>query len=126
MLNIRQKALLALLKSNNCDFDFSMLSAEDWYSIKQESIAQAVPLLAFDGTVIVVSHDREFLDGLVTKVYEFGGGCVREHIGGIYDFLKKKDVESQNSVNDEVIDEPTFTESVENDNGNFNDEITLL
>jgi ATP-binding cassette subfamily F protein 3 len=50
--------------------------------------------LAFDGTVIVVSHDREFLDGLVTKVYEFGGGCVREHIGGIYDFLKKKDVES--------------------------------
>lgn len=51
-------------------------------------------ILAFDGTVIVVSHDREFLDGLVTKVYEFGGGCVREHIGGIYDFLKKKDVES--------------------------------
>ena len=50
---------------------------------------------AFDGTVIVVSHDREFLDGLVTKVYEFGGGCVREHIGGIYDFLSKKDMEAQ-------------------------------
>lgn len=46
---------------------------------------------AFDGTVIVVSHDREFLDGLVTKVYEFGGGCVREHIGGIYDFLAKSE-----------------------------------
>ena len=44
----------------------------------------------FDGTVIVVSHDREFLDGLVTKVYEFGGGVVKEHIGGIYDFLQKK------------------------------------
>ena len=43
---------------------------------------------AFDGTVIVVSHDREFLDGLVTKVYEFGGGKVREHLGGIYDWLK--------------------------------------
>ena len=44
----------------------------------------------FDGTVIVVSHDREFLDGLVTKVYEFGGGKVREHLGGIYDYLHKK------------------------------------
>lgn len=48
----------------------------------------------FTGTVIVVSHDREFLDGLVTKVYEFGGGCVREHIGGIYDFLREKDLET--------------------------------
>ena len=48
----------------------------------------------FDGTVIVVSHDREFLDGLVTKVYEFGGGVVREHLGGIYDFLQKKKIQS--------------------------------
>ena len=45
---------------------------------------------AFDGTAIVVSHDREFLDGLVSKVYEFGGGKVREHLGGIYDFLRSK------------------------------------
>ncbi len=44
----------------------------------------------FDGTVIVVSHDREFLDGLVQKVYEFGGGCVRECLGGIYEFLERK------------------------------------
>lgn len=44
----------------------------------------------FDGTVIVVSHDREFLDGLVTKVYEFGGGRVREHLGGIYDYLRSR------------------------------------
>ena len=43
---------------------------------------------AFDGTAIIVSHDREFLDGLVTKVYEFGGGRVREHLGGIYDWLR--------------------------------------
>ena len=43
---------------------------------------------AFDGTAIIVSHDREFLDGLVTKVYEFGGGRVREHLGGIYDWLQ--------------------------------------
>ena len=43
---------------------------------------------AFDGTAIIVSHDRDFLDGLVTKVYEFGGGKVHEHLGGIYDFLR--------------------------------------
>ncbi len=49
---------------------------------------------SFEGTVIVVSHDRDFLDGLVSKVYEFGGGQVREHIGGIYDFLQKKEMES--------------------------------
>ena len=52
----------------------------------------------FDGTVIVVSHDREFLDGLVTKVYEFGGGVVKEHIGGIYDFLQKKKMENLNEL----------------------------
>jgi len=48
----------------------------------------------FDGTAIIVSHDRDFLDGLVDKVYEFGGGKVREHIGGIYDFLSKKKMET--------------------------------
>ena len=46
----------------------------------------------FDGTVIIVSHDRYFLDGLVEKVYEFGGGRVKENIGGIYDFLRKKNI----------------------------------
>ncbi|GHT76036.1 ABC transporter ATP-binding protein [Bacteroidia bacterium] len=45
---------------------------------------------AFDGTVIVVSHDREFLDGLVDKVYEFGNQQIREHLGGIYEYLNKK------------------------------------
>ena len=49
---------------------------------------------AFDGTAIIVSHDREFLDGLVTKVYEFGEGRVREHLGGIYDFLRNRNIES--------------------------------
>ena len=48
----------------------------------------------FDGTVIVVSHDRYFLDGLVDKVYEFGGGVVREHLCGIYEFLEKKKLDS--------------------------------
>jgi ATP-binding cassette subfamily F protein 3 len=52
----------------------------------------------FDGTAIVVSHDRDFLDGLVDKVYEFGGGKVREHLGGIYDFLQKKQIESLNQL----------------------------
>ena len=47
---------------------------------------------AFDGTAIIVSHDREFLDGLVSKAYEFGGGHVREHLGGIYDFLQAKQI----------------------------------
>ena len=53
---------------------------------------------AFDGTAIIVSHDREFLDGLVTKVYEFGGGKVREHLGGIYDFLESKKISELNEL----------------------------
>ena len=48
----------------------------------------------FNGTVICVSHDRDFLDGLVSKVYEFGGGRVKEHLGGIYDFLRAKRINS--------------------------------
>jgi len=53
---------------------------------------------AFDGTAIVVSHDREFLDGLVAKVYEFGGGKVKEHLGGIYDFLQTKNITELNEL----------------------------
>ena len=49
---------------------------------------------AFDGTAIIVSHDREFLDGLVSKVYEFGGGKVREHLGSIYDYLRAHNAET--------------------------------
>jgi ATP-binding cassette subfamily F protein 3 len=71
---------------------------------------------AFDGTVILVSHDREFLDGLVERVYEFGGGGVREHIGGIYDFLKKKDIDTldqlqlkNNSTTTKSSDEPNIS-----------------
>ncbi len=52
----------------------------------------------FDGTVIVVSHDRDFLNGLVTKVYEFGEGKVREHLGGIYDYLASKNAVSINEA----------------------------
>ena len=53
---------------------------------------------AFDGTAIIVSHDRDFLDGLVDKVYEFGDGKVREHLGGIYDFLKAHNAETVNEA----------------------------
>ena len=66
----------------------------------------------FDGTVIVVSHDREFLDGLVTKVYEFGGGVVKEHIGGIYDFLQKKKIESLNEL--QLSASPTMSATTRN------------
>lgn len=51
-------------------------------------------LLDFDGTLIVVSHDRDFLDGLVSKVYEFGHGRVCEHLCGIYEFLESKKMEN--------------------------------
>lgn len=51
-------------------------------------------LLDFDGTLIVVSHDRDFLDGLVSKVYEFGHGRVHEHLCGIYEFLESKKMEN--------------------------------
>ena len=57
---------------------------------------------AFDGTAIIVSHDREFLDGLVTKVYEFGGGQVREHLGGIYDFLQSRKIDELSELGKSV------------------------
>lgn len=66
----------------------------------------------FNGTVIVVSHDREFLDGLVDKVYEFGGGKVRECLGGIYDFLEKKKLESLQQL--ELSVSPTLDVKPEN------------
>jgi len=53
---------------------------------------------AYDGTAIIVSHDREFLDGLVTKVYEIGNKKIREHLGGIYEFLEKKKMENLNEL----------------------------
>ncbi|WP_321333262.1 ABC-F family ATP-binding cassette domain-containing protein [uncultured Bacteroides sp.] len=61
----------------------------------------------FNGTVILVSHDRDFLDGLATKVYEFGAGLVREHLGGIYDFLQRKKIESL----DELQKKPVLSSS---------------
>ena len=76
----------------------------------------------FDGTLIVVSHDREFLDGLVSKVYEFGQQKVREHLGGIYDFLAAKkmaslrelEVKSRSQDRSQIPAEKTSTSTVEN------------
>ena len=62
---------------------------------------------AFDGTAIIVSHDREFLDGLVTKVFEFGHGKVREHIGGIYDFLRQHDIDSLDMLGNKTLAQST-------------------
>ena len=71
----------------------------------------------FDGTVIVVSHDRDFLDGLVEKVYEFGGGRVREHLGGIYDFLQNKQIESLKELEQQKTVENDRQESVVENSG---------
>ncbi len=66
----------------------------------------------FNGTVIVVSHDREFLDGLVEKVYEFGGGKVRECLGGIYEFLEKKKIASLSELEISKDKKPSVEKSV--------------
>ena len=75
----------------------------------------------FDGTVVVVSHDREFLDGLVSTVYEFGGGLVKEHLGGIYDFLQRKNIESLNDLQKPSLStSSTMVSSVEEKTGASN------
>lgn len=75
----------------------------------------------FDGTVVVVSHDREFLDGLVSKVYEFGGGLVKEHLGGSYDFLQRKNIESLNDLQKPSLStSSTMVSSVEEKTGASN------
>jgi ATP-binding cassette subfamily F protein 3 len=63
-------------------------------------------LKSFDGTAIIVSHDREFLDGLVTKVYEFGNKKIREHLGGIYDFLQYKKIDSLRELEISTVKKP--------------------
>ncbi|MDE6537806.1 MAG: ABC-F family ATP-binding cassette domain-containing protein [Muribaculaceae bacterium] len=78
-------------------------------------------LKEFDGTVVVVSHDRYFLDGLVDKVYEFGGGKVRENLGGIFDFLQKKKMQNLQEL-EKLSSSPTAihtqTANVEEESGN--------
>jgi ATP-binding cassette subfamily F protein 3 len=71
----------------------------------------------FDGTVIIVSHDREFMDGLIEKTYEFGEGKVREHLGGIRYFLEKKKMESLQELEIQTVSNQTeTTEKIPSDN----------
>ena len=77
----------------------------------------------FDGTAIIVSHDREFLDGLVDKVYEFGGGRVKEHLGGIYDYLRSHDADTIHaalSANAHTPDKTVIPSEVKEENGKQN------
>ena len=77
----------------------------------------------FDGTAIIVSHDREFLDGLVDKVYEFGGGRVKEHLGGIYDYLRSHDADTIHaalSANAHTPDKIVIPSEVKEGNGKQN------
>ena len=72
---------------------------------------------AFDGTAIIVSHDREFLDGLVDKVYEFGGGVVREHLGGIYDFLRSRRIDTLDALGGNPQNRNSKSGDLRNNNG---------
>ena len=81
--------------------------------ISKDVLKEAIK--AFDGTVIVVSHDREFLDGLVEKVFEFGGGMVKEHLGGIYDYLRDKKAQTiTEAINNPLVNKPVAQTQLKN------------
>ena len=93
-----EKTRLAMIKLLLQPFNFLILDEPtNHLDLKTKDILKEA-IKSFNGTVIVVSHDREFLDGLVEKVYEFGGGKVKEFLGGIYDYLKKKNIDSLNQL----------------------------
>jgi ATP-binding cassette subfamily F protein 3 len=71
----------------------------------------------FEGTVILVSHDRDFLDGLATKVYEFGSGLVKEHLGGIYEFLQRKKLEDLNELQKSIPSGGSATSTIADSQG---------
>ena len=77
-------------------------------------------LQKYNGTVIVVSHDREFLDGLVDKVYEFRDGQVKEHLGGIYDFLRDRKLESMRELERSDVSAKTATATAKSTSGTTN------
>ncbi len=86
-----ERSRLAMIKLLLEPVNFLILDEPTNHLDMQSKDVLKEAIKAFNGTVVVVSHDREFLDGLVEKVYEFGGGKVKEHLGGIYDFLQTKD-----------------------------------
>ena len=75
----------------------------------------------FEGTVILVSHDRDFLDGLATKVYEFGSGLVKEHLGGIYEFLQRKKLEDLNELQKSIPSGGSATSTIAESQGAVSD-----
>ena len=75
----------------------------------------------FEGTVILVSHDRDFLDGLATKVYEFGSGFVKEHLGGIYEFLQRKKLEDLNELQKSIPSGGSATSTIADSQGVVSD-----
>lgn len=75
----------------------------------------------FEGTVILVSHDRDFLDGLATKVYEFGSGLVKEHLGGIYEFLQRKKLEDLNELQKSIPSGGSATSTIADSQGAVSD-----
>lgn len=93
-----ERSRLAMIKLLLEPVNFLILDEPTNHLDMQSKDVLKEAIKAFDGTAIVVSHDREFLDGLVEKVYEFGGGKVREHLGGIYDFLRNKNITSMSML----------------------------
>ncbi len=83
-------------------------------------------IIDYDGTVIVVSHDREFLDGLVSKVYEFRDGKVKEHLGGIYEFLESRKLNSLTELNKKIIPDTTSNNSQTVQSSNVSNKQTFL
>lgn len=94
MLSGGERTRLAILKLLLEPFNLLILDEPTNHLDLRTKDVLKQALQDFDGTLIVVSHDRDFLDGLVTKVYEFGGGKVREHLCGIYEFLENKRLEN--------------------------------
>jgi len=107
-----ERSRLAMIKLLLEPVNFLILDEPTNHLDMQSKEVLKEALRAFDGTAILVSHDREFLDGIVTKVYEFSNQRVREHIGGIYDFLQAKKISSLNELSTPSTQNPT-TETVE-------------
>ncbi len=94
-----ERSRLAILKLLLAPYNVLVLDEPtNHLDIRSKSLLKQA-LLRFDGTLILVSHDRDFLDGLVNKVYEFRDGGIFEHIGGIYDFLRKRKMQTLNDLN---------------------------
>ena len=89
-----ERSRLAMIRLLLEPVNFLILDEPTNHLDKQSKDVLKEAIKAFDGTVILVSHDRDFLDGLVDKVYEFGGGKVREHLGGIYEYLRFHNAEN--------------------------------